>query len=172
MLRSVQYVFQSPYSSLNPRKTVAESLAEPLRALTDVDPARYRAEAERMLAQVSLRPGLIDRYPEQLSGGERQRVAIARALISGPQVLICDEVTSALDVSVQASIVELLRRLQAELDLTLLFVTHNIALVRHVAQEVAVLRQGRIAELGEVEDVLSQPRDPYTRKLLANTPRL
>jgi peptide/nickel transport system ATP-binding protein len=172
MLRSVQYVFQSPYSSLNPRKTVAESLTEPLRALTDVDPARYRAEAERMLAQVSLRPGLIDRYPEQLSGGERQRVAIARALISGPQVLICDEVTSALDVSVQASIVELLRRLQAELDLTLLFVTHNISLVRHVAQEVAVLRQGRIAELGEVEDVLSQPQDPYTRKLLANTPRL
>jgi peptide/nickel transport system ATP-binding protein len=171
MLRAVQYVFQSPYNSLNPRKTVGESVAEPLRSLTDLDPRRHRDEVRRTLAQVSLRPELIDRYPDQLSGGERQRVAIARALAAGPKVLICDEVTSALDVSVQASIVELLRRLQAEMGLTLLFVTHNICLVRHVAQEVAVLRGGRIAELGAAEEVLSQPRDGYTRELLANTPR-
>ena len=171
MLRAVQYVFQSPYNSLNPRKTVGESVAEPLRALTDLDPRHHRAEARRMLAQVSLRPELLDRYPDQLSGGERQRVAIARALAAGPSVLICDEVTSALDVSVQASIVELLRRLQGEMGLTLLFVTHNICLVRHVAQEVAVLRSGRIAELGDVDAVLSRPRDAYTQELLANTPR-
>lgn len=170
-LRAVQYVFQSPYNSLNPRKTVGESVAEPLRALTDLDPRRHRDEVRRMLAQVSLRSELIDRYPDQLSGGERQRVAIARALAAGPKMLICDEVTSALDVSVQASIVELLRRLQAEMGLTLLFVTHNICLVRHVAQEVAVLRGGRIAELGAADEVLSQPRDAYTRELLANTPR-
>jgi peptide/nickel transport system ATP-binding protein len=171
MLRAVQYVFQSPYNSLNPRKTVGESVAEPLRSLTDLDPRRHRDEVRRTLAQVSLRPELIDRYPDQLSGGERQRVAIARALAAGPKVLICDEVTSALDVSVQASIVELLRRLQAEMGLTLLFVTHNICLVRHVAQEVAVLRGGRIAELGAAEEVLSEPKDGYTRELLANTPR-
>jgi peptide/nickel transport system ATP-binding protein len=171
MLRAVQYVFQSPYNSLNPRKTVGESVAEPLRSLTDLDPRRHRDEVRRTLAQVSLRPELIDRYPDQLSGGERQRVAIARALVAGPKVLICDEVTSALDVSVQASIVELLRRLQAEMGLTLLFVTHNICLVRHVAQEVAVLRGGRIAELGAADEVLSRPRDGYTRELIANTPR-
>jgi peptide/nickel transport system ATP-binding protein len=171
MLRAVQYVFQSPYNSLNPRKTIGESVAEPLRALTDLDSRRHRDEVRRMLAQVSLRPELIDRYPDQLSGGERQRVAIARALAAEPKVLICDEVTSALDVSVQASIVELLRRLQAKMGLTLLFVTHNICLVRHIADEVAVLRAGRIAELGAAEEVLSHPHDGYTRELLANTPR-
>jgi peptide/nickel transport system ATP-binding protein len=169
--RTVQYVFQSPYGSLNPRKTIGDSIAEPLRALTDVSPKEHRLAVAEMLGHVSLRPELIDRYPDQLSGGERQRAAIARSLISNPALLVCDEVTSALDVSVQASIIELLQRLQAEMDLTLLFVTHNIALVRHVAQQVAVLRAGRIVEFGPAEQVLAAPQDSYTQQLLLNTPR-
>jgi peptide/nickel transport system ATP-binding protein len=170
--RAIQYVFQSPYSSLNPRQTVAESMTMPLRALTDVPRKEHAEKVAEMLERVHLRPGLADRFPDQLSGGERQRVAIGRALMSRPEVLVCDEVTSALDVSVQASIVELLRDLQREMGLTLLFVTHNIALVRHIAQRVAILQGGRIVELAAADKIISEPSDDYTRELIANTPSL
>jgi len=170
--RAIQYVFQSPYSSLNPRQTVAESMAMPLRALTDMPRKEHAAKVAEMLEMVALRPGLADRFPDQLSGGERQRVAIGRALMSRPEVLVCDEVTSALDVSVQASIVELLRDLQREMGLTLLFVTHNIALVRHIAQRVAILQNGRIVEVAAADRIIDAPSDEYTRELIANTPSL
>jgi peptide/nickel transport system ATP-binding protein len=125
-----------------------------------------------MLERVSLTSAYANRYPDQLSGGERQRVAIARALVCEPTVLICDEVTSALDVSVQAAIVELLGGLQRDLGLSMLFVTHNLPLVRSIAQRVAVMSDGNIVELGEVGQVLSDPTVPYTQQLLSDTPSL
>jgi peptide/nickel transport system ATP-binding protein len=121
---------------------------------------------------VALPVELASRYPDQLSGGERQRVAIARALVVSPELLVCDEVTSALDVSVQAAIVELLRRLQRERDLGMLFITHNLALVRSIAEEVVVVQAGRIVEVGPVEDVLERPRHPYTQRLVTHVPTL
>ena len=125
-----------------------------------------------MLAQVSLSTSYANRYPDQLSGGERQRVAIARALISSPSILICDEVTSALDVSVQAAIVELLGGLQRELGLSMIFVTHNLPLVRSIAQKVIVLADGSIVEYGDTARLLADPQEPYTRALITNTPSL
>ena len=126
----------------------------------------------RVLDQVALDASLLNRYPEQLSGGERQRIAIARALAAEPTVLICDEVTSWLDVSVQAAIIELLVQLQLEPGVSMLFVTHNLALIRSVAQEVAVMNEGRIVELGLVDAVLDDPQADYTKLLLADTPTL
>lgn len=166
--RRVQYVFQNPYDSLNPRKTVRQAVAHPVRHLCDIDDVD--AQVDRALELAALRLDLADRYPDQLSGGERQRVAIARALAVEPDVLVCDEVTSALDVSVQSSIVELIQQLQRDLGLSLLFVTHDIALVRNVAQEVAVLETGRIVEHGRVDQVLSAPQHEYTRALMRDTP--
>ena len=125
-----------------------------------------------MLERASLTADYADRFPDQLSGGERQRVAIARALVSEPALLICDEVTSALDVSVQAAIVELLARLQRDLGLSMLFVTHNLPLVRSIAQRVAVMSDGRIVEVGSVEQVLQDPAEAYTKRLLADTPSI
>ena len=167
--RRVQYVFQNPYESLNPRKSVRELILGPARLLLGhlADPEATVAGA---LQHAALRADIADRYPDQLSGGERQRVAIARALVARPEVLICDEVTSALDVSVQSAIVSLLSQLQQQMGLTLLFVTHDIALVRNVAQSVAVLERGRIVEHGGVLDVFRRPRHPYTRALIEDTP--
>jgi peptide/nickel transport system ATP-binding protein len=124
------------------------------------------------LERVSISPSVIDRYPHELSGGERQRVAIARALVAEPQLLVCDEITSALDVSVQAAIVDLLGELQRETQVGLLFVTHNLALIRTIAEEVVVMNKGRIVEAGKVEQVLDAPQDGYTKSLLADTPSL
>jgi peptide/nickel transport system ATP-binding protein len=167
--RRIQYIFQNPYESLNPRRTVRELILQPVRAVRGRigDPEGTVLEALRL---ASLRPDHADRYPGQLSGGERQRVAIARALATEPQILVCDEVTSALDVSVQSSLVELLRGLQEAMGLTLLFITHNIALVRNVAQRIAVLEAGRIVECGRVEDVFADPQHAYTRSLMEATP--
>lgn len=171
-LRAVQYVFQSPFSSLNPRRTIAQSVEVPLRTLTDLDRSARRERVAATLERVRLSPELADRLPGQLSGGERQRAAIARALVTTPDVLLCDEVTSALDVSVQASIIDLLCSLREELGMAMLFVTHNIALARYVANRIAVLRDGCIVESGTVEEVLTAPQHPYTRELLANIPRM
>jgi peptide/nickel transport system ATP-binding protein len=167
--RRIQYIFQNPYESLNPRRTVRELILTPLAAVRGRvnDPDAVVAAA---LERAALRVDLAARYPDQLSGGERQRVAIARALAIEPQVLVCDEITSALDVSVQSSLVGLLRRLQADMGLTLLFITHNIALVRNIAQHVAVLEAGRIVEFGAVEDVFRNPQHEYTRSLIEATP--
>jgi peptide/nickel transport system ATP-binding protein len=167
----IQYVFQNPYSSLNPRRTVGDSVARPLFIA-----GSSRSEADtavgEMLERVSLTAAYANRYPDQLSGGERQRVAIARALVSRPELLVCDEVTSALDVLVQAAIVELLADLQRDLGLSMLFVTHNLPLVRSISQRVAVMALGRIVELGPTAEVLSNPTEGYTRRLLDDTPQV
>jgi peptide/nickel transport system ATP-binding protein len=170
--QSIQYVFQNPYGSLNPRKTIGQIVRQPLGVFGSATGAEADKRVEEMLDRVSLAASYVDRYPDQLSGGERQRVAIARALVVSPSVLVCDEVTSALDVSVQAAIVELLAELQRELGLAMLFVTHNLPLVRSIAQRVAVMSSGRIVELGAVEHVLQSPKDDYTQRLLADTPSL
>jgi peptide/nickel transport system ATP-binding protein len=168
--REIQYVFQNPYGSLNPRRTVGQIVRQPIDLFGGVD--RPDAAVAEMLERVALSAGYADRYPDQLSGGERQRVAIARALVCRPSVLVCDEVTSALDVSVQAAIVELLAELQRDLGLAMLFVTHNLPLVRSIAGRVAVMSMGRIVELGWVEQVINAPSDEYTQRLLADTPSL
>ena len=169
--RIIQYVFQNPYGSLNPRRTIGHIIGQPLELFGTHGEAAEKKVAE-MLDRVSLAASYAYRYPDQLSGGERQRVAIARALVCDPQVLICDEVTSALDVSVQAAIVELLGTLQRDLGLAMLFVTHNLPLVRSIAQRVAVMSHGSIIELAPVDKVLSTPEDEYTKRLLSDTPSL
>jgi peptide/nickel transport system ATP-binding protein len=170
--REIQYVFQSPYNSLNPRKTIGQIVGQPLRHFFDMGGREARRRVIEVLGTVQLSTTCLDRYPHQLSGGERQRAAIARALIANPQLLVCDEVTSALDVSVQAAIIDVLADLQRELDIGLLFVTHNLALIRTLAQEVAVMSEGKIVERGLVDDVLDTPEAEYTRKLLSDTPSL
>lgn len=167
----IQYVFQNPYRALNPRQTIAQTLSAPLAHFFGIRGAEARGRVEAVLQRVSLPARVADRYPNSLSGGERQRVAIARALICEPRLLVCDEITSALDVSVQASILALLRRLQ-EQGLTLLFVTHDLGVVRAIADRVLVLRQGKVVEQGTAEQVLGQPVDPYTRTLVEHSPRL
>jgi peptide/nickel transport system ATP-binding protein len=154
---------------LNPRKTVRQLVEQPMRHF---DCAPSGDPVRDLLEQVSLPPSYARRYPAQLSGGERQRVAIARALAVAPSLLICDEITSALDVSVQASILALLARLHAEQLLTVLFVTHNLSIVRAIADSVVVLEKGLVVEEGSVEDVLDSPQHPYTQSLLMDTPGL
>jgi peptide/nickel transport system ATP-binding protein len=165
----MQMVFQDPYGSLNPRMRVGEIIAEGMSALKR---AGGDEAVRALLEQVGLRPDMADRYPHEFSGGQRQRIAIARALAVQPRLIVCDEPTSALDVSVQAQILNLLRRLQHELGLAYLFITHNIAVVEHLAHDVAVMYLGKIVETGPVEKVLHSPRHPYTRALLSAVPRI
>ena len=167
--RSVQYIFQNPYSSLNPRKTVLQIVSQPLNMFFELGRRETQNRVAEALERVSLSWQIAQRYPDQLSGGERQRVAIARALAARPQVLISDEITSSLDVSVQAALVQLLAELQRDTGVALLFVTHNLALVRTIAREVAVLHAGSIVEFGTVVDVLDNPQEAYTQRLLADT---
>ena len=170
--RSLQYIFQSPHNSLNPRHTVGEIVQVPIEHFFGL---RGRAAAERVssaLERVSLPAAMASAYPNELSGGERQRVAIARALACEPEVLICDEITSALDVSVQAAIIQLLEDLRRTDQLALLFVTHNLALVRTIADRVMVLNQGHVVEAGVTRDVIGRPAHAYTRELIADTPTL
>jgi peptide/nickel transport system ATP-binding protein len=169
--RRIQYVFQNPYGSLNPRRTVGDSVKRPL-TLLGVGGKDADRKAVEMLDRVSLPESYMDRFPDQLSGGERQRVAIARALVCEPEILVCDEVTSALDVSVQAAVVDLLAGLQKDLGLSMLFVTHNLPLVRSIAQRVAVMQYGRLVELGEADQVLANPINEYTQRLLSDTPHV
>jgi len=169
--RELQAVFQDPHSSLSPTRTIGQSLAEPLQAagirLTATD-AADRAAA--VLRQVGLPPDAVRRYPGEFSGGQRQRIAIARALIASPRLVICDEPTSALDVSVRGQILNLLMELQSEYGLSYLFISHDVAAVRHVAGQVVVLYQGRVMESGPAADVLSRPSHPYTQALLEAVP--
>lgn len=170
--QDIQYVFQSPFSSLNPRRTIGESLSVPLEMSGRLPKSQHRATAEEALDAVRLGRSFYDRRPGDLSGGERQRAAIARALVNAPSVLVCDEITSALDVSVQASIVGLLGTLRAERGLSILFVTHNITLARHVSDHIAVLNKGEIVDRGTVDDVLESPTHAYTQALLSDIPQL
>jgi peptide/nickel transport system ATP-binding protein len=172
VLQRVQYIFQNPYTSLNPRKTVGQILDQQLRQFENLEFRQRSARVAAVLEDVSLGRDFLPRYPDQLSGGERQRVAIARALVVQPDLLICDEVTSSLDVSVQAIIVELLRRIQRERELAMIFITHNLALVRSIAQSAVVLHAGAVAESGPVEQILSHPADPYTIRLMEDVPKL
>ncbi|WP_394216409.1 ABC transporter ATP-binding protein [Brachybacterium vulturis] len=170
--QGIQYVFQSPFSSLNPRRTLGQSLAVPLEMSGELNASQRRDRVREALDSVRLGRSFFDRRPGDLSGGERQRAAIARALVNMPQVLVCDEITSALDVSVQASIIDLLSHLRQERGLSMLFVTHNIALARHVAERVAVLDHGVIVDDGPTDQVLTAPDHRYTEELLQNIPTL
>lgn len=170
--QDVQYIFQSPFSSLNPRRTIGQSLTVPLEMSQKLPPRERRGVVEEALDSVRLSRSFYDRRPGDLSGGERQRAAIARALVNAPSILVCDEITSALDVSVQASIIALLNHLRAERGLALLFVTHNITLARHIADQIVVLNQGVIVDAGPVDEVLEHPTHDYTRQLLSNVPTL
>jgi peptide/nickel transport system ATP-binding protein len=170
--RRIQYIFQNPYLALNPRKTIGQIISKPVRHFFGLSRRDIDQEVREVMEDVALEPGYVNRYPDELSGGERQRVAIARALVAKPELLICDEVTSSLDVSVQAVIVEMLRRLQIEHDLSILFITHNLALVRSIAQECVVLSQGHVVEAGTVTGILERPTNPYTVRLIADMPTM
>jgi peptide/nickel transport system ATP-binding protein len=172
VLRQIQYIFQNPYTSLNPRKTIGQIIAEPLRRFVTLPRDERTRRVVQVLDDVSLGRDFLGRYPDQLSGGERQRVAIARALVVEPDLLVCDEVTSALDVSVQAIIVELLRAISEQRQLAMIFITHNLALVRSIAQSAVVLQHGRVVESGPTEQVLDHPSSRYTAQLMADVPRL
>lgn len=169
---AVQMVFQDPVSSLNPRRSVGESVADPLRARGERDERRIRRRVCELLERVGLEGAHYDRYPHEFSGGQRQRVGIARALAADPRVIVCDEPVSALDVTTQAQVVALLGELQRELGLALVFVAHDLAVVRQVSDRVAVMRRGRIVEYGPADEVYGSPRDLYTKQLLAAVPAL
>ena len=170
--RELQMVFQDPVASLNPRRSVGESIADPLRAAGERDETRIRSRVRELLDRVGLEPDRYEAYPHEFSGGQRQRVGIARALAAEPRVVVCDEPVSALDVTTQAQVTALLAELQAELGLGLVFIAHDLAVVRQVSDRVAVMRGGRIVEQGTVEEVYGAPQDPYTRRLLAAVPSL
>jgi len=162
----LQPIFQDPYSSLNPRKSIGSIITLPLNVQGDPNPETWRHRAEEMMELVGLPRRVFQNYPSQLSGGQRQRVAIARALINRPHVVICDEPTSALDVSVQSQILNLLQDLRSELNLTYVIISHNLAVVEHIATKVAVMYLGRIVEEGEAEALFNNPQHPYSQALL------
>jgi peptide/nickel transport system ATP-binding protein len=168
----VQMVFQDPYASLDPRFTAAQTLAEPLAIHRGLSGRDLRTEALRLFDLVHLPAALIDRLPHEFSGGQRQRIALSRALAAAPRVIVADEPTSALDVSVQASVLELLREIQRETGVAYLFITHDLAVVRAIAHRVAVMQAGSIVESGPVLDVMDKARHPYTRALLDAAPNM
>jgi peptide/nickel transport system ATP-binding protein len=166
----IQVVFQDPYGSLNSMRTIRQTLVEPLIAHRRPGGAPARTQVEAALHSVGLDPDAADRYPGEFSGGQRQRIAVARALMLRPRLIVCDEPTSALDLSVQAQVLNLLKGLQRDLGISYLFITHDLALIRHVAHRVAVLFRGRVMETGPVDRVSDAPEHPYTRSLLAAAP--
>ncbi|MGA9866306.1 MAG: oligopeptide/dipeptide ABC transporter ATP-binding protein [Acetobacteraceae bacterium] len=170
--RKMNMIFQDPYASLNPRWRVRDIVAEPIRAFRMARGAEVAARVAALLVQVGMAAGDGEKFPHEFSGGQRQRVSIARALASEPEFLVCDEPTSALDVSVQAQILNLMRDLQLRLNLTYLFISHNLAVVRHMADRLGVMYLGRIVEIGPGAELLATPRHPYTRLLLDAIPDL
>ena len=171
LYRRVQMVFQDPLGSLNPRKTVREILSAPLGALKDMTGVQARNRVSELMDLVSLRPDFADRYPHEFSGGQSQRIGIARALAAEPTVIVLDEPVSALDVSVQAQVLQLLGDLQTRLGLTYVFISHDLAVVEAIAHDVAVMNQGRIVESAPAERIFADPQHAYTRLLLASVPR-
>jgi len=169
--RELQMVFQDPYSSLNPRKTIGSIVSEPLLIhRVQGDRAARKRAVQELLDTVGLNPEHYNRYPHEFSGGQRQRVGIARALALSPKLLIADEPVSALDVSIQAQVLNLLRDLQRRLGLTMVFISHDLSVIRHMCDRIAVMHGGRIVEVARNEDLYSAPREPYTRELLAAVP--
>lgn len=170
---AMQFIFQDPFSSLNPRMSVGKLVGEPLEVhAPEMSATARREHVAGLLRQVGLRPEHADRYPHEFSGGQRQRIGIARALASGPKLIIGDEPVSALDVSVQAQVINLLGDLSRDLGLTLVIIAHDLGVIRHMSDRVAVMYLGRIVEMGPTEDVYTNPRHPYTRALLASIPRM
>jgi ABC-type glutathione transport system ATPase component len=170
--RNFQMVFQDPYGSLDPRQKVATIVAEPLDALEESSPAQMRKLAGEALAAVGLRASDLDKYPHEFSGGQRQRIAIARALITRPKLIVADEPVSALDVSVQAQVLNLMQDLQQQLGLSFLLISHDLAVVNHLCDEVAVMQAGRVVEQGTPEDLFQNAQHPYTQALLAAVPQV
>jgi oligopeptide/dipeptide ABC transporter ATP-binding protein len=170
MRKRVQMVFQDPYASLNPRFTIGSLVAEPMQIYHMGTPKEIRDRAEELLRVVGLRPEYIDRYPHEFSGGQRQRIAVARALAINPEFVIADEPVSALDVSVRAQVLNLLQRLQQQFNLTYLFVSHDLSVVRHVADRIAVMYLGKIVEIADRDELYAAPKHPYTRALLSAIP--
>ena len=170
--RDVQMVFQSPYASLNPRQKIGDQLAEPLLINTSLSKAERREKVQKMMEQVGLRPEHYQRYPHMFSGGQRQCIALARAMMLQPKVLVADEPTSALDVSIQAQVLNLFMDLQKEFNTAYVFISHNLAVVRHVADQVLVMYLGRPAEMGPKADIYEKPLHPYTQALLSATPAI
>jgi dipeptide transport system ATP-binding protein len=168
--REIQIVFQNPYGSLNPRQTIGRALEEPLLVNTDLDAAARRKAAQAMMADVGLRSEHYDRYPHMFSGGQRQRIAIARALMLRPRILVLDEPVSALDVSIRAQVLNLLAQLQETFKLAYIFVSHDLSVVRHIADRVLVIYLGRAVEIGTRDAIFEAPEHPYTRALLSATP--
>jgi peptide/nickel transport system ATP-binding protein len=168
--RTVQYVFQDPFSAFNPRMTVLDIVSEPLKVQGIGDAAWRRSRVQELLARVGIDPRFLNRYPHSFSGGQRQRIGVARALALSPKMLILDEPVSALDVSTQAQVLNLLSDLRSDLGLTYIFISHNLAVVNYVADRVAVMCRGRIVELAPREILFADPRHPYTRALLASAP--
>ncbi len=169
--RDMGIVFQDPYSSLNPRMKVLQIVGEPLKTHVKINGARLRQKVQKLLEQVGLKPEHLNRFPHQFSGGQRQRIAIARSLALDPKFLILDEPTSALDVSVQAQVLNLIRDLQRRKNLTYLFITHDLNVVKHIADRILVMYLGKLVEAGPVEPIFEQPLHPYTRALLSAIPQ-
>ncbi|NHB44238.1 ABC transporter ATP-binding protein [Helicobacter pylori] len=170
--KKVQMIFQDPYSSLNPRWKVGEIIAEPLLLNSHFSKKEIKTKVLEIMQKVGLKLEWIDRYPHQFSGGQRQRIGIARALILHPSVVICDEPVSALDVSIQAQVLNLLLDLQKEMGLTYIFISHDLGVVEHISDKIIVMNQGQIVETGDVDSVISAPKHPYTQKLLNAVPHL
>jgi ABC-type oligopeptide transport system ATPase subunit len=169
--RHAQMIFQDPYGSLDPRRTVGWSVAEPLAALTDLSPVAQRKRTQEVLAAVGLSATTADRYPHEFSGGQRQRIACARALITRPQLIVADEPVSALDVSVRAQVLNLLRDLQERHNVTLLMISHDLAVIDYLCDDLIVLKDGLVVESGPTASVLAAPRHPYTAKLISAAAR-
>ena len=169
--KEIQMIFQDPYSSLDPRMTVLDIIKEPLKAnFPKMPKAEMDQKAKEMAEKVGLNPSYLMRYPHAFSGGQRQRIGIARALVIEPQIIVCDEAVSALDVSIQAQVINLLRDLQKDLNLTYLFISHDLSVVEHISDKVGVMYLGRMVEFGQTEDLFAHPMHPYTEALLSAVP--